>query len=559
MNEATADNQPLALLLDLSGHERAAREWAATNLKSFRVQTLNKADLKWSSKSAALSRIRAIKPQLFVIFITNFDLQSSRSAMLLFGSLAGANRVILADSKGQTINRSRPGVLLFELPRFAFEILFGYLVIVPLSWLLVLLLQILFRFRKRKSVNQTDDSQRLSALYIRATLSGAKEGGMATHVAGFTSGVAELGHHLQFLISGDADPGNASHTIRPTAAISPTRAIFELWNNLSFTRQSLDWLRRFKQQGGNLDFIYQRYNRFNFTGVVLSLWTGLPLALEFNGSEVWVSRRWDPVGQLALLTRFERLNQQAADFIFTVSEVERRNLVAAGVDESKVFVNPNGVDVNRFRPGAGGAEIRRRLNLEEQIVVGFLGTFGPWHGAPVLAEAATLLTANCHLLFIGDGDERALTEANLGDAKSCATFIGRIAHSDVAAYLDACDILVSPHVPASDGSEFFGSPTKLFEYLAMQKAVIASRLGQIAEVIIDRENGLLVTANDSRELAEAIDRLAQDEALRLRLGKAARQTVTANFTWRDNATRVFETVKKGGGCNADDGRHRFAV
>jgi hypothetical protein len=54
----------------------------------------------------------------------------------------------------------------------------------------------------------------------------------------------------------------------------------------------------------------------------------------------------------------------------------------------------------------------------------------------------------------------------------------------VPAYLDACDILASPHVPSIDESEFFGSPTKLFEYLAMEKGIVASRLGQVGEVIV---------------------------------------------------------------------------
>src|SRR5207302_846103 len=123
-----------------------------------------------------------------------------------------------------------------------------------------------------------------------------------------------------------------------------------------------------------------------------------------------------------------------------------------------------------------------------------------------------------------------------------ATFTGRIPHDDVAAYLDACEILVAPHVPATDGSEFFGSPTKLFEYMAMAKPVIASRLGQIAEVIRDGENGLLIEPGDAVALARAIERLTGDQSLRERLGVRARQTVVAQYTWHHNAARIFDTV-----------------
>jgi glycosyltransferase involved in cell wall biosynthesis len=101
---------------------------------------------------------------------------------------------------------------------------------------------------------------------------------------------------------------------------------------------------------------------------------------------------------------------------------------------------------------------------------------------------------------------------------------------------------VSPHVAAKDGSEFFGSPTKLFEYLAMARPVVASRLGQIADVIVDGENGLLVEPNDAQALARAIERLADDTSMRGRMGAQARRTVIDRFTWQQNAARVFDSV-----------------
>jgi len=77
----------------------------------------------------------------------------------------------------------------------------------------------------------------------------------------------------------------------------------------------------------------------------------------------------------------------------------------------------------------------------------------------------------------------------------------------------------------------------------MSKPVIASRLGQIADVIVDNETGLLVEPGDSAGLARAIESLAGDPSLRLRLGAAARQCVESTFTWRHNARRVFEAAR----------------
>jgi glycosyltransferase involved in cell wall biosynthesis len=556
---SVSDYQRSILLLDLSGDKRAANAWASERFPDSNIQLINKADLKWESKRTALARVRALKPDTFAVFTADLDLQSARSALLLFSALAGASRVVIEDRAGRSVSRSRVGAFLIEAPRYALEIAIGYGVIIPISWLLTLLLRAMLPFRKivrdSKKAERSKSADRAAsrkALHIRATLASSTEGGMSTHVEGFTSGAADAGHRLTFLSVGvrEKQPSHESdqvrHVSKPSAALSATRAIFELWNNLIFTFNSLRLVKRESIAPDSLDFIYQRYSRFNFTGVALSLATGLPLALEYNGSEVWISRRWDPVGQLWLLKEFERLNQIAADSIFVVSEAERRNLVREGIHTNRIIVNPNGVDTNLFRPGKGRERIRKMLGIDDRIVAGFLGTFGPWHGAPVLAEAATKSSgaSGCHFLFIGDGDQRTLSESIIerGGASAITTFTGRIPHPEVPDYLDACDILISPHVESDDGSEFFGSPTKLFEYMATARPVVASRLGQLAEIIIDGENGLLVEPGDADALARAIERLAKDEALRERLGAAARQTVIEQYTWRQNAARVFDAM-----------------
>jgi glycosyltransferase involved in cell wall biosynthesis len=544
------------LLLDLSGNTTASTKWAAAQFGQADINAVNKADLKWASKREALATARAFAPQVFSVFTIDMRTQSRLTALMLFAVLAGARQVVIGDGNGNIIRHSRLGVLLLEVPRLVFELLIGYVLIIPLSWLLTEMLGIALLFRPvvRASRNNKARPQTwMNALYIRATLGSTAEGGMLTHVAGFSSGSAALGHTLEFIESGSQCRSDLSVAIKPSRTVGATRALFELWNNLAFTAESLMRRASDRALSKEIDFIYQRYSRFNWTGVALSVVTGLPLALEVNGSEVWVSRQWDPIGQLWLLKRFERINQRAADLIFVVSDVERHNLIDARVIPEKVIVNANGVDIDRFRPECGGRDIRGMLGIDDTTVVGFVGTFGPWHGAPVLAEAARAVipTTNCHFLFVGDGDQRAQTDSIVKASGVSATFTGRMPHEDVPAYLDACDILVSPHVPATDGSEYFGSPTKLFEYMAMAKPVVASRLGQIAEVIHDRENGLLVEPGDATALARAIEKLAQDKSLRTRLGAAGRQTIIGQYTWRHNAARVFEAMRQGGGLDRD--------
>jgi glycosyltransferase involved in cell wall biosynthesis len=136
-------------------------------------------------------------------------------------------------------------------------------------------------------------------------------------------------------------------------------------------------------------------------------------------------------------------------------------------------------------------------------------------------------------------EKRLETERHAGRV----IFTGSVGHDRVPALLDACEILVAPHVPLADGSEFFGSPTKVFEYMAMGKAIVASRLGQIGDVLADEETALLVQPGNVEELTSAIMRLVESEDLRRGLGSKAREVAEREHTWTHNARRVLDEYK----------------
>jgi glycosyltransferase involved in cell wall biosynthesis len=406
--------------------------------------------------------------------------------------------------------------------------------------------------RSRETPNSIRAPRRI--VYLRSTPGpGTQAGGAASHIKGVVEGLESLGVEVQIisndLIAGLNFPDERFRMIPPQPGGS-TRALFEIHNNLVFTRGAVPLIER-----ADPDFIYQRYARFSWAGVVAAMRIKRPLFLEYNGSEVWVGRHWDRVGSLDLLERYERLNLDAAARIFVVSEVERRNLEARGVRAEKIVVNPNGVDVERFRPGVGGAETRRELGIEEdEVVAGFVGTFGPWHGVEKLAEAIKSITTGGHgvpplqrpkFLLVGSGSLQAEVEKQLENEvkEGRVIFTGAVAHDRVPKLLDACDILVAPHVRLADGSEFFGSPTKIFEYMAMGKGIVASRLGQIGEVLVDEETSLLVEPGNVDELGNAIVRLIESETLRKRLGARAREVAAREHTWTHNARRVLDAYQ----------------
>lgn len=102
---------------------------------------------------------------------------------------------------------------------------------------------------------------------------------------------------------------------------------------------------------------------------------------------------------------------------------------------------------------------------------------------------------------------------------------------------------------------FFGSPTKLFEYMAMAKGIVASDLGQIGEILQHGQTALLVTPGNLDELASAIDRLIADQPLRERLGVAARREAESRYTWKEHTRRIVAKIEEVcGTCAESDNR-----
>jgi glycosyltransferase involved in cell wall biosynthesis len=537
------------VVLALGGDSRRARKALAERYPKAEIEEIARSAIEGGGMSERLKALRALRPDVFVVATERLAWQRGQNAFLLFGALAGARRTIIMDAHDGWREESRRRSLLFSPTRLAREATISAAALVRAATHLRRLELAVKRSEPHKISPQQQRATNgpTEIVYVRATPGpGTQLGGAASHINGFIGAALKLGAHIS-LVSNDQIAG-LDEDRTPLKVIWPkpvgsTRAAFDIYNNLLFTHAATLEIERAVP-----DFIYQRYSRFSWAGVEASQRTGRPLFLEYNGSEVWVGRYWDRVGSLGLLERYERLNLAAAARVFVVSEVERRNLLRVGVEDEKIVVNPNGVDAERFQPNIGGDSVRRELGVApDETLVGFVGTFGPWHGVLALAEAIKLMPSDARVRFllVGSGSlksevERILREAN---AEQRVMMTGAVAHERVSGLLDACDILASPHVPLEDGSEFFGSPTKLFEYMAMGKAIVASRLGQIGDVLKNEETALLVEPGDARQLSEAILRLVNSSELRQRLGAAARREAIARHTWTHNARRVLNAYQ----------------
>jgi len=150
--------------------------------------------------------------------------------------------------------------------------------------------------------------------------------------------------------------------------------------------------------------------------------------------------------------------------------------------------------------------------------------------------------------LIGDGDlhDEVREEIARRGLVDRVAMPGVVPHDRALALLASCDVCVSPHVPNADGSRFFGSPTKLFEYMGLAKQIVASDLEQLGEVIADGASGVLCPPGDPDAAAAAVVRLLGDPALRARLGMAALERVATAYSWRAHTARILDALRADG-------------
>ena len=241
--------------------------------------------------------------------------------------------------------------------------------------------------------------------------------------------------------------------------------------------------------------------------------------------------------KLSRLDRREALVWRQADGYVTITQTLADDLAARYGMRPRVFVVPDGAAAPA---GDGGVQGHAAPHHHARVRAAYAGHLYPWKGVDVFLHALAS-TPELDGLIVGGHPGEADLERVTNLARSLGlgerlTITGLLPPHEVSAALADADLFILPNV-ATAVSERYTSPLKLFEYLARGGAIIASDLPALREVLTHDDTAWLVPAGDSQALAAAMRRLATDQPLRERLGRAA-LALSQHFTWARRAERL---------------------
>jgi glycosyltransferase involved in cell wall biosynthesis len=274
---------------------------------------------------------------------------------------------------------------------------------------------------------------------------------------------------------------------------------------------------------------------FNIAGVLAAKRIRVPLLLEVNDASFI-----DRIRQLKfkwLAGRIEKYIFKKADAIITVSNYFKDQIVSSGVASEKIAVIPNAANTDLFSSSVSSKRVRRRFGLNGKVVIGYIGSMVSYQKVQYLLELTDEIVSHDKraVLFLVGNDKKLAKEWHsfIEKRRDRVVIAGTVSHEMIPEYIAAMDIAILPH------SNRHGSPMKIFEYMAMGKAIVAPRLPPLEEVLVHGTEALLIEPDDKNDLMKRIVQLLDDEGLRRTLGTNAAEKVKNVHNWTKNAERVI--------------------
>jgi len=390
--------------------------------------------------------------------------------------------------------------------------------------------------------------------------------GASTHVTSFVSALAAL--HDVTLVSLSPDPQPPNQDARACDPAVITEGAYCCARHLRVSPTCTEFLDRALQfRDAVWDVLQEKaYDIVHFR----TMWAALPVSeerkrqgfsavCEVNGVESIELKYHFPALRshpevVRKLRNQELLAFTCADALVTVSGVTARYISKQGIEPERIRVIPNGVDVELFHPRPeedGGVQSSPHGDTGTVNLL-YIGTLAPWQGVDFLIEAlhqacSVADAPDLKLRILGPLRrqwvrplEKLIAKRGLGER---VQLLPPVPHEAVPALIGASDICLAPLMPTERNTVQGCNPVKLFEYMACGKAVIASRLPVVQEVLTDGEDAILFSPSKPNRLAECIVRLARDEALRRSLGGNALRAVRERYQWRHANEALLEVYE----------------
>lgn len=239
-----------------------------------------------------------------------------------------------------------------------------------------------------------------------------------------------------------------------------------------------------------------------------------------------------------LLQKIGRYVMKKAARVRVISHAIFNQVREQGISESKIRLVSLRVDLNLFNP-----LLIPRINSfgdKMGITIGYIGRLVDGKGLEDLLSAiknlkSQISISNFRVLIYGSGPLETKLKKMAEDLKISdkIEWRGFVSYNKIPEALAQMDIFVYP-----SWHEGFGR--SIMEALAMEKAVVATRVGGIPDLIKNSENGFLVEPHNSETLAQKIKELIENKELREKFGKAGREWVSDNFEWNDGIKKFAD-------------------
>ena len=315
-----------------------------------------------------------------------------------------------------------------------------------------------------------------------------------------------------------------------------------LLENFRFARLEAEKVAAFKP-----DIIIARLDLYLYSAVKTARTFNLPVIIEADSPPLYEAIHFQKqYWRIPAIPRLiERWVLRHGDFAVMQSrELQRYFTDLHKLDFARTAVVCNGADVDKFKPRPLDPGLAGRFGLDGGPVLGFIGSMSAWHGITNLLNIVKVIVAKypkTKFLLVGSGGGQEKQIRSYLDKYQLTPYViqtGYVAHAQIPEYLQLMDVVLAPY---PNLPFFYYSPVKVFEYMAAGKAVVTTRIGQLARIIRDGWDGVLCPPGDFDSFTEAISGLVENPEVARHMGENARETIIQQHTWRHKA-QAYEKI-----------------